>query len=123
MNEGQVINSYPSLLARIEEVKKQKKVHEIQLQEITREFADGLDHVKIIKRYLNELAEDKQIQTDVTKIAATVGKDFIIGKVFGKYRSIAGFVSSILIENVSSKYLNKYAGNFINNIKTLLVTK
>ena len=123
MNDEQIINSHQSLLARIEEVKAQKKIHEKQLQEIIREFADGLDHVKIIKRYLRELAEDKQIQTDVTKIAATVGKDFFIGKIFGKYRSMAGFLSSIIIENISSKYINKYAYKFIDNVRTLIATK
>ncbi len=123
MTAHQAITSHATLLERMEELKAERTIHERKLQEISKEFVESLNPAKKVKRFFHEMAADKDIQTDLSKIAVTAGSDFLIGKTFGKYRSIAGFVSSLVIENVSSGFLNKHIYNFINNVKKSTLSK
>lgn len=123
MIQKQEITSYASLLVRMEVLKAERKLHENNLDELSKEFVESLNPTKKIKGFLNVMAADKEVQTDISKIAVKAGTDFLIGKTFGKYRTIAGFVGSLILENVSSGFLNKRIYNLINSVKKTTLSK
>lgn len=123
MIQKQEITSYASLLVRMEVLKAERKLHENNLDELSKEFVESLNPTKKIKGFLNVMAADKEVQTDISKIAVKAGTDFLIGKTFGKYRTIAGFVGSLILENVSTGFLNKRIYNLINSVKKTTLSK
>ena len=123
MIQKQEITSYASLLVRMEVLKAERKLHENNLDELSKEFVESLNPTKKIKGFLNVMAADKEVQTNISKIAVKAGTDFLIGKTFGKYRTIAGFVGSLILENVSSGFLNKRIYNLLNSVKKTTLSK
>lgn len=100
------VYDHASLILRIKQLKTDKKTQEDELQIRFSEFMGTLNPLAIVKGSLRELAGDKEIQFDLAKVALNIGSNLIIDQVFGKYRSIKGFFSSVLFENISNSLIN-----------------
>ncbi len=103
------IYDHATLLIRIRQLRADKKIQEEELKCRFSEFVDTLNPLAIVKGSLHDLASDKEIQFDLAKVALNMGSNLIIDQVFGKYRSIKGFFSSVLVENISNGFINSGA--------------
>ena len=99
--ENKEIASHTELLLRIAELKAEKLKQEDELKNAFSGFVDTLDPVSLIKKTIHDFASDQQVQFDAVKIGMNVGANIIIDQVLGKYRSIKGFFSSLVVESKS----------------------
>ena len=105
MDNSNIIN-HEALVLRIRFLRAEKSRQESEMKEKFHDLIYLLDPVSIVKGSLHELAENKQVQFDVAKVALNMGTNLVIDQVFGKYRSIKGFLSSVLLEKMSDRFIN-----------------
>jgi hypothetical protein len=100
------IESYSDLILQITLIKTTKKQQEIELRKDFNEFTQSLNPVQIIQHGLSKLANDKTIKFNLKKIGMIAGADLLIDIIFGRNRSIKGFLSAVLVEKIASTYIN-----------------
>lgn len=100
------ISSHTELVMRIMNLKAEKYTREEELRYSFKEFVYTLNPVSLVKESLHNLAEDREVKFDMAKIGINLGANFLIDKIMGRNRSIKGFLSSVLIEKLSSLFLN-----------------
>lgn len=100
------ITTHAALISRIRFLRAEKIRQEAELKQRFNDTLSLLNPVSIVKDSLHELAENKQVQFDVAKVALNMGTNLVIDQVFGKYRSIKGFLSSVLLEKMSDRFIN-----------------
>jgi hypothetical protein len=113
------INNYKELELRIAELSHLKSLEEYELKETFHQFVHSLNPILILKESLRNLTEDKTAQLDLAKAGLNIGANFIIDKTLGKYNSIKGFISSVLLENVSTSYIYNNSSKIISQIGKL----
>jgi len=101
-------------------LKMDKTRQEEKLKLNVKEFINALSPASIVKNSLHELAGDKEVQVDLLKVSLNTGANFLIDKVLGKNKSIKGFLSSLLVEKVSSSLINNNASKIVSKIGQLL---
>ncbi len=104
--ENLKISNQSELQFRIMQLKSEKLSQEIELKVKVKEFVYTLSPVSIVKNSLRDLVSDKEVRFDMAKVGLNVGANFLIDKVVGRNRSIKGFLGSLLIEKVSSSFIN-----------------
>lgn len=107
--ENTGINIHTELLMRIENLKVQKAIQEEGLKVILIELTEKINPISFVKDSLHELAVNREVQFDLAKVALNMGANLVIDQVLGKYRSIKGFFSSVLIEKFSTAFINSNA--------------
>jgi hypothetical protein len=110
------INNLLSLNQRIAELRFQKYIQEEELKVQLKDFVKTLNPLVMAKESIRELARDKEVQFDLTKVGLNMGANFLIEKVIGRNKSVKGFLSSILIEKVSTAFINNNAPKIISGI-------
>jgi len=118
--ENRKILSYMDLELQILLLKMDKTRQEEKLKLNVKEFINALSPASIVKNSLHELAGDKEVQVDLLKVSLNTGANFLIDKVLGKNKSIKGFLSSLLVEKVSSSLINNNASKIVSKIGQLL---
>lgn len=98
---------HANLLSRIDELKIIKAEQEATISRQFKDLKDSLNIGTILKESISHIAEDKDTQKDIVKIAATTGANFLIEKVLGSNSSIKGYIGSILAEKVSGSFIGK----------------
>lgn len=101
------IDSYDALKMRIEALRLQKNEQEIQLKKSIKAFTKTLSPAHLIKKSLHQLSADEGVKTDLTKVTLNTGVDFLIGKIFGKYSSVKGFLGATIAEKASRLIINE----------------
>jgi hypothetical protein len=101
------INSYRALNLKILQLKVEKERQEELLKYQFKEILHALSPSVILKNTLHDLAENKEVQFDLTKVSLNMIASFAISKVLGKNRSIKGFLSSLLLEKMAGSMINK----------------
>ena len=114
------ITSYDDLVLHIMHLKVEKFKQEEALKNTFMNFISSLYPVSIIKATIHKLAEDKEVQLDITKVGLNMGTNLIIDQIFGKNRSIKGFLSSILIEKFSNSLINNNTSKIMSIISKLV---
>lgn len=114
------ISGHADLLLRIEELKLEKFYWEETFKRSLNELVLSFSPVSMVKDSIHKLVTDKQVRTDLMTVGLNAGSDFIIDKVLGRNRSIKGFLSSLLVEKISSNYINKNSSTIIAGIKRLI---
>jgi hypothetical protein len=107
------MDTHTELLLRIKELKEEKGNQEIEITEQLKEIIDNFNSFSIIKNNLHELTHDKEVQLDVSKIGLDIGATFIIDKLLGRNNSIKGFLSSIIVEKISSSFIKNNTSKII----------
>ena len=115
------IVSHADLLAHIAQLKVEKRQQEAEIKQNFRDFTQGLNPVAIIKQSLGELAEDKTVQFNLTKMGLIAGTDFVIDQVLGRNRSVKGFLSSVLVEKFTGDLINNNASAVLAGISNLML--
>lgn len=118
--ENNEISGYAGLKFRILELRAEKSMQEQEIRNKFRELADNLDPILIVKRRLHEMAGDKELQVDLLQVGLNIGSNFIINRVLGKNRSIKGFISALLFQQLSALLINKNMSGIISGIGKMM---
>ena len=100
------ITNHKDLVLRITHLKASKLRQEEDLKHVFTTVIGAMNPVSILKDSIHELAENKAIQLDLTKVGLDIVTNFVIDKVLGRNRSIRGFLSSVLVEKLSGSFIN-----------------
>ena len=119
MRNKEILN-HTELSLRIMELKSEVLLQQDNLKYTFKGFLFTLNPISIVKVSIHELAKDKEVQFDLTKVGLNLGADFLINQVLGRNRSIKGFLSSVLLEKLSNTFINKNASGIISGISKLL---
>ncbi|MBL0309933.1 MAG: hypothetical protein IPP77_09725 [Bacteroidetes bacterium] len=118
--ENPEIFNHADLMIRIAQLREKKVEQEEDLKLTFREFANTLNPVMIVKQSLHELATDTDVKVDVVKVGLNLGTSFLIDMVFGRNRSVKGFISSVILEKISTSLINNNVSKIISGVSSLL---
>lgn len=119
METTEIVN-HTELLMRITLLREEKCRQEEEIKDTFNNFVSTLDPVYLVKKSLHNLAEDKDVQYNLSKVVLNFGTSFIIDKILGKNRSIKGFLSAVLVERFSTSVINNNLPKIISVITNLL---
>ena len=114
------INNQEQLSQLIQQLKAQSKMQEEAIIDRFNEFVHTINPITIVKSTLSALAGDTDVHYNVAKLGLNAGANVFIDQFLGKYRTIKGFVSSIVAESISSTYINNNASQILSRITNLI---
>jgi hypothetical protein len=117
--ENLKITNHSELQFRIMQLKSEKVSQEIEFKSKLKEFAYTISPISIVKSSIRDLVSDREVRFDIAKVGLNVGADFLIDKIVGRGRSIKGFLTSILVEKVSSTLINNNTSSIVSVISKL----
>ncbi len=91
-------SAHSQLLLRIEQLKINKTNEERRIKNTYEEVLANFNPSLIIKTSLHELALDSVVQFDMTKMGLYAAANFAIDKIFGKNKTLKGFINSLTAE-------------------------
>lgn len=118
--DKKTITNHADLVSLIDQLKSESKIQESLLKEKFKAYSDSLSPVNLVKKSLNDLANDKAVRLNVGKIGLNLGANMIIDKLFGKYRSLGGFFRSTIAETISTGVINKKYPKIANVIRQFM---
>ena len=121
--EKKEITTHAQLALQIMHLKAEKFKQENELKHAFKELLYTINPVSIVKGTLHELAGNNDMRSDLAKVSLNMGANFIIDMIFGRYRSIKGFVGSVLVEKYASKYINNNGLKIVSGISKLIRRK
>lgn len=117
------MTNYTDLKLRIEQLKEERIEQEIILKNSLNELVYSISPASMIKESLHNLAKDKEVQVDLTKVGLNWASKFIIDKIFGKNKSEKGLLTSTFAEAITSSLINNNAENIVSGISSLFHQK
>lgn len=117
------VSIHQELVLLIQEVRVSKDHQEAELKASFQDLVHALSPLEVVKSSIHGLVNNKGIQFDLLKGGMNLGADFLIEKVFNKKGSIKGYLSSVLLEKVSSSLIQKHAGDMIVGIASVFKKK
>lgn len=121
--EKAAISTHADLLSHIMEIRASKDAQEASLKVAFKELALSLSPVEVAKSSIHNLVNDKGVQFDLIKGGMNLGSNFLIDTIFKKQSGIKGFLSSIIMEKVSSSFIQANAANIIVGVTKLFSKK
>ncbi len=97
--------NYTDLIAQIKLIKFRRKIQEQDLSNSLTDFVSTLNPVSLIKDSIHNLVKDHEVRFDLANAGVQLGSDIVIDMVLGRYRSIKGFVGSVLVEKIVQPYI------------------
>lgn len=91
-------SAHSQLLLRIEQLKINKTNEERRIKNTYKELSANFNPSLIIKTSLHELALDSVVQFDMTKMGLYAAANFAIDKIFGRNKTLKGFINSLTAE-------------------------
>lgn len=119
MKSKEILN-HAELSLRIMQLKSEILLQEDELKYKFKELLVTLSPMSIVKESIHDLATDKEVQFDLTKVGLNAGANFLIDQVLGRNRSIKGFLSSFIVEKIANTLINKNASGIVSGISKLL---
>jgi hypothetical protein len=116
--EKVIITNHTQLLERIAELKKQKNVQELELQDTFKEIALTLNLVSLFKK---STTDNRPL--DLAKSGVNMVLDLIIDLSLGKYRSIKGYLSAVMVERFTAMLVESNILTIISGIQSLFSKK
>ncbi len=101
------------LLIQIDLIKSQKRTQELELAICFKKLIYTLNPVSFIKDSVHSLVADPDVASDLANAGAQIGTSIVVDMVLGRYRSVKGFVGSVLLERVVQPYIRKYVSSFL----------
>lgn len=117
------ISTHADLIAHIVDVRINLETQGIALKEHFKEFVHTISPFEVAKSSIHALVNDKEVQFDLIKGGMNLGSNFIIERIFNKDHGIKGFLSSVILEKVSSSFIQANAANIIVGISKLFSKK
>ena len=105
--------TYHQLLSeRIAVLKDECAGLEIKLKGTIAEIAQSISPASILKSSVKQLSTDKEFRTEAVVSGLSLGANFLIEKILGRSKSIKGFLSSVLVEDISTPLINLIVKKF-----------
>lgn len=117
------ITNHTQLQLHIMHLKSKKLSQETELKHSVKEFVYSISPIAIMKDSLHSLVQDKEVRMDMAKVGLNIGANFLIDKVVGRNRSINGFLGSLLIEKISTSFINSNSNSIVSGISKLFSAK
>ncbi|CAN5470005.1 hypothetical protein BH11BAC2_BH11BAC2_14260 [soil metagenome] len=120
--QNDYISNYNELRIRLEEVRLKKRIQRDELNISLNEFTEQLSLSSIVLALSDNEGKGKAAHEgfNVANAGLNVGANFIIDAVLGKNRSIKGFVTSVIAENISKILIKKNSTKIVSGFKNLL---
>ncbi len=100
------ISNYKDLKLTIIALRAKKESQEAELKITMREFMKGFDHMAMIRSYLSEIAENKEVRSDLMKIGMHVGTNLVIRVVTNQFVRAKVFLSQFFGQRFSNVFSN-----------------
>lgn len=97
------IKDHTDLMIRIQLLKEKKFRQETEIKQIFKKFANSHDPINILKGSIKAITADREIQSNLLKASINTGVHFLVGRVFNRNHPIKDFLSSVMIEKISTK--------------------
>lgn len=111
------IRNHQELLARIHALKVEKIACEEELKVTIKQFVTSLNPLAMMKESLHELANDKDVRLDASKVGLNIITSFILDRLLGRQRSVKGFLSSLLIEKLATIFIAKNGAPIVEELR------
>jgi len=100
------ISNYKDLKLTIIALRAKKQSQEAELKITIREFMKEFDHMAMIRSYLSEIAENKEVRSDLLKIGLHVGTNLVIKVVTNQFFRAKTFLSQLFGQRFSNVLSN-----------------
>lgn len=111
--EKATVSIHADLMLKIQEIQESKEYQEQELKENFREFANELSPVSVVKSSIHELVNSKEVQFDLLKGGMKLGASYLIKRSFNNNLGIKGFLSSLLLEKLSSSFIEANSADLV----------
>lgn len=96
------MDNFKSLEQKLLQLKADKTAQEQAIKETTKNLLNEFNPVRLAKNAIFELAEDKHVQTDVTKLGINFGLSILANKLVTRQKGIKGIMMTMLITKLST---------------------
>jgi hypothetical protein len=102
------IGSHAELKQRIAYLESIKDDQEETLKENMREVYQSLQPAELIKKAIHNIRHDEELVQESTHLGVSLGLDLLVGKIFGKDKSMGGTLKSFAAKQIISLLYKKY---------------
>lgn len=96
------MDNFKSLELKILQLRADKLAQEQAIKETTKSLVDEYNPVRLAKNAIFELAEDKHVKTDVTKLGINFGLSLLANKLVTKQKGLKGLIVTMVITKLST---------------------
>lgn len=104
--ENNEITNHVELHRRIMNLNYLKEEQEMEIKRNIREVAYSVHPSMIFKNAMNRLLDNHEGKGDLKSVGVSIGKDFLIAKLFGKGNSMRGFITSLVVKKATDYIIN-----------------
>lgn len=121
--ENQKILNHLELTSRINYLKLEKFKQEEEIINSYKEFVVALNPISILKESIIKRTENRDEKIDLFKIGMNTVTNFLINRYWNKNRSTKVLISTVLIELISTVFINKNTSKILLTISNLMQGK
>lgn len=118
--ESTTIANYSDLTARLTELKSERVEQEIVLKQTFSEFVSSINIFSFFKS--SDTSNNFQ-SNDLIKSGLNMAVNMIAGMVFGKTRSLKGFLSTLMLKSFTKMLINSNLINTVAKVGSLFFSK
>lgn len=107
-NRFKHIRNHSELQFEIMKLNSLREEQELELKRGITELYQGMHPLNLIKKFVSDVASDKQVQFDATKIGLNLGSEFLIGKLLGSNLNITKYLGSLVMQKASDYFINNH---------------
>jgi hypothetical protein len=118
------IGSLAELKQRIAYLESIKEGQEETLKQNMREVYQSLQPAELIKKAIHNIRHDEELVKESTHLGVSLGLDLLVGKIFGKDKSMGGTLKTFAAKQIISLLYKKYEPRvhlFLNEMKDKVV--
>lgn len=104
--ENNEITNHVELHRRIMTLNYLKEEQEMEIKRNLREVAYSIHPSMIFKNVMNRLLDNHDGKGDLKSVGVSIGKDYLISKLFGRGNSIKGFLTSLVVKKATDYVIN-----------------
>jgi hypothetical protein len=113
------ITNDTELHLRIMHLNALKEEQELIIKRNLREIGYSMHPTALLKNFVSKFKEDKELTDDLKTVGLTLGKDFLLQKLFGRGQSLKGFLGSLILRKVTDYIVNQHPDLITNGIGKL----
>lgn len=120
--ESNELISMSDLTTRMLQLQSEKQVLEQQIKASVEDLVDSISPARAIRNIVGEVLSDKEIHHDLASFGLHMGANLITYKVLGKNKSIKGYLSSTLVQQITTSLIKNNMPTILTGINLLLDT-
>jgi hypothetical protein len=118
-SEPTPIRNHVELSYRIMKLNELRAEQEEVIKRDVKELYYSFHPTELIKKLWSDVKGDTETKNNLGKAGLNFGADLLIGKIFGRNKSIKGFLTSVLVEKLASYFLNKNSDKIMDGVSKL----